>query len=90
MRIVKKPSPPAEAPAKALAAGGAPAPAPVSTSNFDTSVKLGFEDLLVAMVIIIVLAAWAAGQLTIQQVLSYLGVSTTGGVWGLLSGKSSS
>jgi hypothetical protein len=88
MRIVKKPSPTTEASAKALAAGGAPAPAPAS--NFETSVKLGFEDLLVAMVIIIVLVAWAAGQLTIQQVLSYLGVSTTGGVWGLLSGKSSS
>jgi len=65
-----------------------PGQAPTASDGTRT-VEFGKEDLLLALVIAILLIGWANGQLTIQQVLAYLGVSTTGGVWGLIGGASS-
>lgn len=52
--------------------------------------EFGKEDLLLLLIIVILLAGYIRGQLTIQELLAYLGVSTTGGVWGLIGGVSSS
>ena len=80
MRIVRKTS-------KAAAAavpGKGPAP-----SEGGKTVELGKEDIILALIIAILLIGWGTGQLNIQQLLAYLGVTTTGGVWGLIGGASS-
>jgi len=56
----------------------------------ETTVELGREDILLAIVLVILVIAYARGQLTIQEFLAYFGVTTTGGVWGLIGGLSSS
>jgi hypothetical protein len=69
---------------KGLVPGQAPTP-----SDGTKTVEFGKEDLILALIIAILLIGWATGQITIQQLLAYLGVSTTGGVWGLIGGASS-
>jgi hypothetical protein len=54
------------------------------------TVEFGKEDLLLLLVVAILLIGYARGQLSIQELLAYLGVSTTGGVWGLIGGAASS
>ncbi len=53
------------------------------------SVKPGYEDLLLVLIVAILLVGWGTKQLTIEQVLTYLGAGTTGGVWGLIGGSAS-
>jgi hypothetical protein len=53
------------------------------------TVQLGIEDALLVLVVAILLYGWGTKQLTIEQLLAYLGVSTTGGIWGLIGGASS-
>ena len=53
------------------------------------TVEFGKEDIILAIIIGLLILAYAQGQLTIQEVLAYLGVTTSGGVWGLIGGASS-
>ena len=54
------------------------------------TVEFGKEDILALVIVAILLFGYARGQLTIQELLAYLGVSATGGVWGMLGGSASS
>jgi len=64
---------------------GQPPPATVSKT-----VELGKEDIVLAITIGLIIAGVFLGQLTIQDALTYFGVSAAGGVWGLIGGYSSS
>jgi hypothetical protein len=79
LRIVRRP-------AKIAAAISGQPPAPSEASR---TVEFGKEDIVFALIVGILVAGWVTGQLTIEQLLAYLGVSTTGGVWGLIGGFSS-
>jgi hypothetical protein len=82
MRIVRKEE--KGATKTALAEKGLPPP------DVSKAVKLGFEDLILAMVMIVLVVGYVRGQLTIQEFLTYLGVTGAGGLWGMLGGTSSS
>jgi hypothetical protein len=84
LRIVRKSE------KEVLAAFKAAAPETRTTPPEGRTVEFGKEDLLLLLIIVILLAGYIRGQLTIQELLAYLGVSTTGGVWGLIGGVSSS
>jgi hypothetical protein len=70
---------------KAQLEGKSPAPADMSRT-----VEFGKEDYLLLIVLLILTIGYLRGQLSIQEVLTYLGVTTTGGIWGLIGGSSSS
>lgn len=59
-------------------------------SDVSKTVKLGIEDLILAIVMIVLAVGYVRGQLTIQEFLTYLGVTGAGGLWGMLGGTSSS
>jgi len=80
LRIVRKPG-------KVMVAA-APGKAPTTPETVRTA-EFGKEDFILALILAILLIGWGTGQLTIQQLLAYLGVTTTGGVWGLIGGASS-
>jgi hypothetical protein len=65
-------------------AAGLPAEETVSRN-----VKFGKEDLLLVFIVALILVGLGLGKLTFEQALAYVGVSTSGGVWGLLSGSAS-
>jgi len=67
-----------------------PAPPAAPALGGKRKVEPGWEDLIVLVVIVLVVIGYAKGQLTIQDVLSYIGVSGAGGIWGMLGGSSSS
>jgi hypothetical protein len=46
-------------------------------SDVSKTVQLGFEDLILAIVMIVLVVGYARGQLTIQDFLAYLGSSKT-------------
>ncbi len=46
--------------------------------------------MILVIVIVILVIGYLRGQLTIQDFLSYLGVSGAGGLWGMLGGSASS
>ena len=52
-------------------------------------VAFGREDLFLAFIVILLLAGFVAGKITFEQTLAYFGVTTSGGVWGLISGNAS-
>jgi len=52
-------------------------------------VQFGKEDWLLVFIIALILVGLALGKLTWESAFSYIGVSTSGGVWGLLSGNAS-
>lgn len=79
LRIVRKPT----KVAAAALSGQTP------SAEGPRSVEIGKEDFILVLIVAILLIGWATGQLTIQQLLAYLGVSTTGGLWGLIGGVSS-
>jgi hypothetical protein len=62
----------------------------VAPAEASRTVEFGKEDYLLLIVLLILAIGYLRGQLSIQEVLAYLGVSTTGGVWGLIGGSSSS
>jgi hypothetical protein len=53
------------------------------------SVTYGKEDLILVFGVALILFGLWFGKLTFEQALAYIGVSTSGGVWGLLSGNAS-
>jgi hypothetical protein len=53
------------------------------------NVAFGREDLLLVFVVALILAGLLLGKITFDQALAYIGVSTSGGVWGLISGRAS-
>lgn len=50
-------------------------------------IRLGLEDLLPLVMLVLLLAGYLLKELTFKELLAYLGVSTGGGLWGLISGK---
>lgn len=65
--------------------GGAQVPQQTETRT----VQFGKEDLLLVFIVALILVGLALGKLTWESALAYIGVSTSGGVWGLLSGTAS-
>jgi hypothetical protein len=53
------------------------------------AVKTGVEDFILVIVMAVLIWGHAGGQLTIQEFLTYLGVTGAGGLWGMLGGTSS-
>ncbi len=49
------------------------------------TLKLGWEDLILGFALVVILVSWIQGTFTPDQVLAYLGFTTAGGAWGLLS-----
>jgi hypothetical protein len=47
-------------------------------------IQLGVEDVILGMALLVLTVGYLRGQLTIQDFLSYLGVSGAGGLWGML------
>jgi hypothetical protein len=82
MRIVRKGE--EEATAKAIQEGKMP------TSEVSKTVQPGVEDIILVIVMAVLIVGYARGQLTIQEFLTYLGVTGAGGLWGMLGGTSSS
>jgi hypothetical protein len=82
MRIVRKGE--EEATAKAIQEGKMPA------AEVSKTVQLGVEDIVLVIVMAVLIVGYARGQLTIQEFLTYLGVTGAGGLWGMLGGTSSS
>lgn len=82
MRIVRKGEKEAT---EAALAGKTPLP-----SDISKTVRLGFEDIILLIVIAVLITGYTRGQLTIQDFLTYLGVTGAGGLWGMLGGTSSS
>ncbi len=82
MRIVKKGEREA---VEASLKSGSPTPPDVSKT-----VQLGSEDLVLGVIILVLIIGYVRGQLTIQDLLAYLGVSGAGGLWGMLGGSASS
>lgn len=62
----------------------------LAPSGVSKTVQLGVEDLIIAIVMIVLVVGYVRGQLTIQDFLTYLGVTGAGGLWGMLGGTSSS
>ena len=52
-------------------------------------VAFGREDLVLVFMVALILVGLAMGKLAFDQALAFIGVSTSGGVWGLLSGNAS-
>lgn len=50
-------------------------------------IKLGWEDLILGLALIIIVTGWLKKELNIDQVLAYLGFGASGGIWGFISGK---
>lgn len=53
-------------------------------------IRLGFfgiawEDVIIAIILFLIIFAYAKGDLTVKEALAYLGVSAGGGFWGYLS-----
>jgi hypothetical protein len=76
MRIVSIPSP--------VKLMGAPA---ASTAKEKKTIKLGWEDIIIALALLIIVVSWIQGRITPDQAISYLGFTAAGGVWGAFSGK---
>lgn len=53
-------------------------------------IKLSWEDLILALALIVIVTSWLRGTFTPEQVLAYLGFTATGGMWGYVSGSKSS
>ncbi len=53
-------------------------------------INLSWEDVILALILIIIVAGLITKELTIAEALAYLGVTTSGGVWGYVSGSKSS
>jgi len=51
--------------------------------------EFGKEDIIMVIVLFILAVGYVRGQLTIQEFLTYMGVSSAGGIWGMVSGLSS-
>ena len=52
-------------------------------------IKLSWEDLILALALIVITTSWIKGTFTAEQVLAYLGFTATGGVWGYVSASKS-
>jgi hypothetical protein len=65
---------------------GAPAPGG-SMSKTKRKIKLSWEDLILAISLIVIIVSWIQGIFTADQVLAYLGFTATGGVWGYMTGS---
>ena len=50
-------------------------------------IRLGVEDLLPLVIPLLLLLGYMREELTFKEMLAYLGLSTGGGLWGLISGK---
>jgi len=55
----------------------------------ETKYEFGKEDIILAIVFIIIIIGYLRGQLTIQEALTYMGVGTAGGFWGMVGGLAS-
>lgn len=53
-------------------------------------IKLSWEDLILAVALIVIVTSWLKGTFTPEQVLAYLGFTATGGMWGYVSASKSS
>jgi hypothetical protein len=81
MRIVSIPSP-----VKLMGApmGGDKA---APSAGAKKSIKLGWEDIVIGLALLIIVVSWLQGRITPDQAISYLGFTAAGGVWGVFSGK---
>lgn len=52
-------------------------------------IKLSWEDLILALALIVIVTSWLRGTFTPEQVLAYLGFTATGGMWGYVSASKS-
>lgn len=52
-------------------------------------IKVSWEDLILALALIVILTSWLRGTFTAEQVLAYLGFTATGGMWGYVSASKS-
>jgi hypothetical protein len=85
MRItVERPLAPPSPAGHGVAPGG-----PQPTTPPKKNVTFGREDLLLVFVVALILSGLLLGKVTFDQALAYIGVSTSGGVWGLISGRAS-
>jgi hypothetical protein len=82
MRIVKKGE---KAMLEAALAGRA-----VSPVDSSKTVEFGKEDAIIVIVLVLLTVGYLRGQLTIQDFLSYLGITGAGGLWRMIGGTSSS
>lgn len=60
------------------------------TEDAGKTVEVGKKDYILVFLILLLLLGYARVQPTFQELLAYLGVSTTGGGWGMIGGSSSS
>ncbi|NVM55790.1 MAG: hypothetical protein HWN66_18970 [Candidatus Helarchaeota archaeon] len=59
------------------------------TQRIKRQLKLSWEDLILALALIVIITSWLKGIFTPEQVLAYLGFTATGGIWGYVSGSKS-
>jgi hypothetical protein len=59
------------------------------TQPLERQLKLGWEDLILALALTVIVTSWLKGIFTPEQVLAYLGFTATGGMWGYVSGSKS-
>lgn len=50
-------------------------------------IRLGVEDLLPAVILLLLVVGYVRQELTFKEMLGYIGLTTGGGLWGLVSGK---
>jgi len=61
----------------------------LKTQQVKRKIRLSWEDLVLALALIVIITSWLKGTFTAEQVLAYLGFTTTGGVWGYVSASKS-
>lgn len=52
-------------------------------------IKLSWEDLILALALLVIVTSWLKGAFTPEQVLAYFGFTATGGMWGYVSANKS-
>ena len=55
--------------------------------EWSTKIRLGVEDLVPVLILFLLLFGYWRNELSFKELLGYLGLTGTGGVWGLISGK---
>lgn len=50
-------------------------------------IRLGVEDLLPVVILVLLVLGYFRHELTFKEMLAYFGLTTGGGLWGLVSGK---
>lgn len=61
----------------------------LKTQQVKRKIRLSWEDLILAIALIVIITSWIKGTFTAEQVLAYLGFTATGGAWGYVSASKS-